>query len=136
MAQHFLLEPVAAGARQFRVGQQSQDTRYELRSSRLVLAGIVGVVAMALLFMWGTVTAVQTIDSRSIAAERDRASAVRAVRVLAHVIEQEFAESVERDAFHEARRNDAIGVDIVAGHVHRTTGHLGDFFESHFEGNF
>ena len=73
MAQHFLLEPVAAGARQFRVGQQSQDTRYELRSSRLVLAGIVGVVAMALLFMWGTVTAVQTIDSRSIAAERDRA---------------------------------------------------------------
>lgn len=75
MAQHFLLEPVAAGAgsRQFRVGQQSQDQRHELRSSRLVLAGIIGVVAMAVIFLWGTVTAIQGIDKASIANERDRA---------------------------------------------------------------
>ena len=73
MAQHFLLKPGAAGARHFRIGQLSQDGRYELRSSRLVLAGIIGVVAMALLFVWGTVTAIHSIDGLSIAAERDRA---------------------------------------------------------------
>ncbi len=73
MAQHFLLESVAAGARQFRVGQQSQELRHELRSSRLVLAGIAGVIAMAVIFLWGTFTAIQNIDNASIANERDRA---------------------------------------------------------------
>ena len=73
MAQHFLLEPVAAGSRQFRVGQQSQDQRHELRSSRLVLAGIIGVVVMAAVFLWGTLTAISSIDGLSIASERDRA---------------------------------------------------------------
>ena len=74
MAQHFLLEPVAAaGARQFRAKQQTQDARYELRSSRLILAGIAGVLIMAGLFLWGTMTGVQTVDAKSIESERDRA---------------------------------------------------------------
>ena len=73
MAQHFLLEPAAAGARQFRVTQQSQDARYELRSSRLVLAGIVGVLVMTLIFVWGTLSSISSIDNKAIEAERDRA---------------------------------------------------------------
>jgi len=73
MAQHFLLRPVAAGARQFQVRQPSQDVRYELRSSRLVLAGIIGVVALTGIFLWGTVLAVRGIDERAVNVERDRA---------------------------------------------------------------
>jgi hypothetical protein len=37
-----------------------------------------------------------------------------AVGILAHVEEEEFAEAVEGDALHEARRDDAVGVDVVA----------------------
>ena len=74
MAQHFLLEPVAAaGARQFRAKQQSQELRYELRSSRLVLAGIIGVIIMTVIFVWGTLNAIHGIDAKSIESERDRA---------------------------------------------------------------
>ena len=73
MAQHFLLEPVAAGARQFRVAQQSQEALHELRSSRLVLAGIIGVIFMTAIFVWGTLNAIHGIDGKSIESERDRA---------------------------------------------------------------
>ena len=73
MAQHFLLRPVAAGARQYQIRQPSQDGRYELRSSRLVLGGIIGVVALTAIFLWGTVLAVRGIDDRSVNVERDRA---------------------------------------------------------------
>ena len=41
------------------------------------------------------------------------------------------AETIEGHAFHEARRDDAIGIDVVAGDVNRATGDGGDFFESH-----
>mgnify|MGYP003338130997 CR=1 FL=1 len=34
-------------------------------------------------------------------------------------------------AAQEARRNDAVGVDIVAGHIDAAAGDGGDFFESH-----
>ena len=54
----------------------------------------------------------------------ERMRLVGAVGVLAHVVEQKFAEAIERDAFHEARRNDAIGVDVVAGNVNAAAGDL------------
>ena len=63
----------------------------------------------------------------------ERMRPVGAVGILAHVVEQEFAEPVERDALHEARRDDAVGVDVVAGHVNAPTGDLGDFCERHGE---
>ncbi|RYG87750.1 MAG: GGDEF domain-containing protein [Alphaproteobacteria bacterium] len=73
MAQHILLAADTAGARQYRIGQQSLDARYELRSSRLVLAGIVGIIVLAGIFLVGSIYAVQGIDNRAISAERDRA---------------------------------------------------------------
>ena len=57
--------------------------------------------------------------------------AIRTVRVLAHVVKQELAQSVKGDALHEARRNNPIGVDIVARHDNAAAGDLCDFFESH-----
>jgi hypothetical protein len=38
-------------------------------------------------------------------------------------MEEKLAESVERDAFHETRRDDPIRVDVVARNVHATTCH-------------
>ncbi|MDZ7906605.1 MAG: hypothetical protein U5N55_13145 [Cypionkella sp.] len=61
----------------------------------------------------------------------ERVGAVGAVGVLADVVEEEFAETVEGDALHEARRDDAVGVDVVAGDGDAATGDGGDFCESH-----
>jgi hypothetical protein len=49
------------------------------------------------------------------------------VRILAHVIEEVLAEAVERHALHEARRDDAVGVDVIAGNIHGAAGNGGDF---------
>lgn len=73
MAQHFLLKPARAGARQYRVGVLSMDARYSLHSSRLVIAGVVGVIVLAAVFVLATVMAIQTIDAKAINSERERA---------------------------------------------------------------
>ena len=36
---------------------------------------------------------------------------------MAHVVEKIFAEAVKGDALHEARRDDAVGVDVGSGNV-------------------
>jgi diguanylate cyclase (GGDEF)-like protein len=98
MAQHFLLGPAASGARQYRVGQQSIDLRYELRSSRLVLAGIIGVMALAAIFIWGTFVAVYGIDGRSVEAERNRAMiALGLAQQSGHTIDSVIAQKIGRD---------------------------------------
>ena len=51
--------------------------------------------------------------------------------ILADVVEEKFAEAVEGDALHEARRDDAVGIDVVAGDEHAAAGDGGDFCESH-----
>ena len=56
---------------------------------------------------------------------------VRAVRVFTDIIKEKFAEPIERDALHEARGNDAVGVDIVTGNVYAAASDLSDIFESH-----
>ena len=43
---------------------------------------------------------------------------------LTHVVEEVVAEAVEGDALHEARRNDAVGIDVVAGNEDAFTGQL------------
>jgi hypothetical protein len=55
-----------------------------------------------------------------------------AVGIVADVMEQIFAEAVKGDALHEARRDDAVGVDVGAGDVNAAAGDGGDFFEGHF----
>ena len=60
-----------------------------------------------------------------------RVRLVRAVRVLADVVEEELAEPVKGDALQVARRDDAVGVDVVAGDVDGAAGDAGDFFECH-----
>lgn len=98
MAQHFLLGPTASGARQYRAGQQSTDLRNELRSSRLVLGGIIGVVALALIFVWGTFVAVIDIDSRAVEAERNRAMvAIGLAQQAGHAIDSVIAQKIGRD---------------------------------------
>ena len=52
-------------------------------------------------------------------------------RVLADVEEEEFAETIERHAFHEARGDDAVGIDVVAEHGNGAAGNGGDFSEGH-----
>ena len=42
-----------------------------------------------------------------------------------------LAEAVKGDALHEARGDDAIRVDVVAGNENSATGNLGDFFKGH-----
>jgi len=37
-----------------------------------------------------------------------------AVGILANIVKQILAESVERNAFHEPRRDDPVGIDIIA----------------------
>lgn len=49
----------------------------------------------------------------------------------AGVVEGEFAEPVKSDALHEAGGDDAVGVEVVAGHIDAASADLGDFFESH-----
>jgi diguanylate cyclase (GGDEF)-like protein len=73
MTQHRLVASEKAGARHFRVELQSPDVRDYLRSSRLVLAGIIAMVLLAALFLWGTITAIQRIDAKGIESERNRA---------------------------------------------------------------
>src|SRR5690606_39180661 len=73
MTQHGLVASEKAGARHFRVELQSPDARDHLRSSRLVLAGIIAVFLLAALFLWGTITAIQRIDAKGIESERNRA---------------------------------------------------------------
>ena len=55
----------------------------------------------------------------------------RAVGVPAHVVEEEFAEAVKGDALHEAGRDDAVRVDVVARDVDGPARDAGDFFECH-----
>ncbi len=117
MAQHFLLEPVAAGARQFRVKQQSQDARYQLRSSRLVLAGILGVIIMTAIFIWGTFTAIQGIDGKAIDSERDRAMvAVGLLQQSGGAMDSVMARKIGRDYLltdaHLSRPSDVKGGEI------------------------
>ena len=59
----------------------------------------------------------------------ERMRLVRAVGVLAHVVKEEFAEAVEGDALHEARRDDTVGVDIVTRDSDGPAGERGDFRE-------
>ncbi|HEY9012900.1 MAG TPA: GGDEF domain-containing protein [Devosia sp.] len=73
MAQHFLLTPAMAGSRQYRAGTLSTDRKVTLQSSRLVLGGVLGVVGLTAIFLWGTLTAIQLLDQKSVDAERERA---------------------------------------------------------------
>ena len=52
----------------------------------------------------------------------ERMRLVRAVGVLADVVKEVLAEAVERDAFHEPRRDDPVGVDVIARHVNSAAG--------------
>ena len=56
---------------------------------------------------------------------------VQPLLVVAHVVEREFAQSVKGDALHEARRDDAVGVDVVAGNVNASAGDLRDRSQCH-----
>jgi hypothetical protein len=53
------------------------------------------------------------------------------VFVEADVIEGELTESVEGDALHETRWDDAVGIDVRAGDENAGAGNLFDRFESH-----
>ena len=61
----------------------------------------------------------------------ERVLGFHAVFVEADVIECEFAEAIEGDAFHETRRDDAIGVDICAGDENSAAGDGRNGFECH-----
>jgi diguanylate cyclase (GGDEF)-like protein len=75
MAQHFLLTPAMAGTRQPRTGVTQKDNGDFMGSpSKLVLAGVAGVIALAVLFLIGTYVAVQTVDGKAIDMERERAT--------------------------------------------------------------
>jgi hypothetical protein len=63
------------------------------------------------------------LESRMVAPEK-RAS-------FSHVVEQVLAETVEGNALHEARGDDAIRIDVVARDVHRAPRHFGDFRKCH-----
>jgi hypothetical protein len=47
------------------------------------------------------------------------------------ISEGKLTKPVKGDALHEAGRDDAIGVDVIAGDENAATGDLGDFFKSH-----
>src|SRR5699024_897700 len=61
----------------------------------------------------------------------DRVAAVQVVTFVADVAEQVFTEPVERHAAQVARGDDAVGVDVVTGHVHGGAGHGFYGIESH-----
>ena len=46
-------------------------------------------------------------------------------------VKREFAESVEGDAFHEASRDDAVGIDVRAGDEYSAAGDEGNWIECH-----
>lgn len=73
MAQHFLLETTMAGSRQHRSVRQSIDAKFSLDTSRLVTAGVVGILVLAAIFFWATLIGIQTFDSKAIEVERERA---------------------------------------------------------------
>ena len=54
-----------------------------------------------------------------------------AVLVEADVVEREFTETVERDAFHKTRRDDAVGIDVRAGDENSAAGDGRNGFECH-----
>ena len=58
-------------------------------------------------------------------------SALLAVRTGALVAEGVLAETVEGHAAEEARRDDAVGIDVVAGDGEGEGFDLGDFGEGH-----
>ena len=60
-----------------------------------------------------------------------RVRLVGAIGVLANVIKGVFTETIEGDALHEARRDDAVGVDVLTRNVDGGAGDLGDFCEGH-----
>jgi diguanylate cyclase (GGDEF)-like protein len=75
MAQHFLLGPALAGTRQPRTGTSHKDDGDLMGSpSRLIRIGVIGIVALTVFFMIGTLGAIQTVDSSGINVERERAA--------------------------------------------------------------
>ena len=54
------------------------------------------------------------------------------VELAAIVFEEVVLETVERDGFQEARRDDAVGVDVVAAHRQRGAADLADALNGHW----
>jgi hypothetical protein len=50
---------------------------------------------------------------------------------LPDVVEEILTQTVEGDTFHETGRDDAVSVDIVAGHINASAGYLLDRFGCH-----
>ena len=50
------------------------------------------------------------------------------LRIKTDIIKGVLTEAIESNAFHESRRNDAVGVDVRAGNEHAPPAHLFDLF--------
>jgi diguanylate cyclase (GGDEF)-like protein len=75
MAQHFLLTPAVTGTRRPRTGSSRRAGEGILGTpSKLIVAGGIAVVLLAVLFFFATLQAVQVLDQKSVDAERQRAS--------------------------------------------------------------
>ncbi len=56
---------------------------------------------------------------------------VAGFRIEADIVEREFAETIEGDAFHETRRDDAVGINIGTGDENRAAGDGRNWIECH-----
>jgi hypothetical protein len=54
---------------------------------------------------------------------------IRPIGILPDVVKEKLTESVKCDALHEARRDDAVRVNVVARHVDAAAGDGGDFLK-------
>src|SRR5690606_20588818 len=63
---------------------------------------------------------------------QDEVRALRAVLVVADVVEQVLAEAGALDRLQEARGDDAVGIDVTSRHRSRNAGDLSKLFHSGF----